>query len=127
MSETNVVNVKIKYIRPKYNDLKEWVNNENNIYIGRAGIVFIKNGENKERFPKLNSKWANPYKIDKKKDVELERTRVIKDYKKYILNKIENEPEIYNIEELKGKNLGCWCKPESCHGDVLLEILNNIN
>lgn len=27
--------------------------------------------------------------------------------------------------ELKGKVLGCWCKPASCHGDVLLEIANS--
>lgn len=24
--------------------------------------------------------------------------------------------------ELKGKVLGCWCKPKSCHGDVLAEV-----
>lgn len=28
-------------------------------------------------------------------------------------------------KELKGKNLACWCKPDSpCHADVLLEIAN---
>jgi len=25
--------------------------------------------------------------------------------------------------EMKGKNLGCWCHPKSCHGDVLLFII----
>ena len=25
--------------------------------------------------------------------------------------------------ELKGKVLGCWCKPDDCHGDVLVEIV----
>jgi hypothetical protein len=24
--------------------------------------------------------------------------------------------------ELKGKVLGCWCKPDACHGDVLAEL-----
>ena len=24
--------------------------------------------------------------------------------------------------ELKGKTLGCWCKPYPCHGDVLAEL-----
>lgn len=24
---------------------------------------------------------------------------------------------------LKGKTLGCWCKPEACHGDVLVELV----
>lgn len=28
------------------------------------------------------------------------------------------------IPTLKGKVLGCWCKPEACHGDVLAELAN---
>lgn len=41
MENTYVSNVKVKYIRPHYNNLKSWCENSNNIYIGRAGIVFI--------------------------------------------------------------------------------------
>jgi len=26
--------------------------------------------------------------------------------------------------ELRGKVLGCWCAPQSCHGDVLARIAN---
>jgi len=37
----SVVNCKVKYIRPEYNNLKEWMNNPNNVYIGREGVVFI--------------------------------------------------------------------------------------
>jgi hypothetical protein len=29
------------------------------------------------------------------------------------------------LEELRGKNLACWCKPGApCHADVLLELAN---
>jgi hypothetical protein len=29
------------------------------------------------------------------------------------------------LDELRGKDLVCWCKPESpCHADVLLELAN---
>ena len=38
---TTCVNVKVKYIRPFYNNLKEWMEDENNVYIGRKGVVFI--------------------------------------------------------------------------------------
>lgn len=24
---------------------------------------------------------------------------------------------------MKGKNLGCWCHPEPCHEDILLELI----
>jgi len=30
-----------------------------------------------------------------------------------------------HIQDLKGKNLACWCKPGwPCHADVLLKIAN---
>lgn len=30
-----------------------------------------------------------------------------------------------SLEELRGKNLACWCRPNSpCHADVLLELAN---
>ena len=32
-----------------------------------------------------------------------------------------------DIHELKDKRLGCWCKPKSCHGDVLSRIANQLN
>lgn len=37
----SVVNVKVANIRPRYNNLAEWMADENNVYIGRKGIVFI--------------------------------------------------------------------------------------
>ncbi len=27
----------------------------------------------------------------------------------------------------KKKFLGCWCKPEGCHGDILLELSQELN
>jgi hypothetical protein len=27
--------------------------------------------------------------------------------------------------ELRGKVLGCWCRPASCHGDVIAEIIDS--
>jgi len=54
---TKVVNVKIQHIRPDYMNLKEWIKDENNVYIGRSGIVFIDG----ERYPKKTSIWANPF------------------------------------------------------------------
>lgn len=28
-------------------------------------------------------------------------------------------------KELRGKVLGCWCKPKACHGDILAEIADS--
>lgn len=118
IKNTKVVNCKVKYIKPLgYNNLQNWINDNNdNIYIARAGIVFI----NKERYPKQSSIWANPFKITK----DLSREEVINQYKNYILQKLENDINLqYKLFELKGKNLGCWCHPDQCHGDILLEMI----
>lgn len=114
---TYIVNVKVKYIRPKYNNLKEWMKDPLNVYIGRRGIVFIDGA----RFPEKSSVWSNPFKINKNRN----RGKVIKMYKKYIVKKIIKEDMFSQLLELKNKNLGCWCHPEKCHGDVLIELMND--
>jgi len=56
------------------------------------------------------------------------REEVIDLYRNYILEKIANkELSRQDFDELKGKTLGCWCHPDPCHGDVLAEIVNNLD
>ncbi len=113
----SVINVKVSNIRPKYNNLKEWIEDPDNIYIGRGGVVFIDG----KRYPQTNSPFANPYKIGK----DGTRDDVIEKYKTLIEQKISEDKEFKSsIKKLKGKNLGCWCKPEPCHGDILFQIAN---
>lgn len=113
----SVVNCKVKHIRPNYNNLEEWMNDENNIYVGRKGIVFI----NKKRFPEKSSNFANPYKIGK----DGTREEILIKYKNYIIDKLKNNEELKNeLLSLKNKKLGCWCYPEMCHGNILLELIN---
>ncbi len=61
------------------------------------------------------SKWGNPYKIG----IDGTREEVIELYKKWLSNQ-----RYLNLEELKGKDLVCWCKPLPCHADILLELAN---
>lgn len=32
-----------------------------------------------------------------------------------------------NVHKLKDKTIACWCKPLSCHGDVLAELADRHN
>ena len=62
------------------------------------------------------SKWGNPFKIGK----DGSREEVIQKYRHWIL---ANPVLVAQLTtELKGKRLGCWCKPYACHGDVLAEL-----
>jgi hypothetical protein len=37
---------------------------------------------------------------------------------------LDNDPQMVNkLLKLKGKKLGCWCKPDKCHGDILLKLI----
>jgi len=62
------------------------------------------------------SKWGNPYVIGKDGD----RKTVIEKYRKYLWN---NKHLLGQIRELLNKDLVCYCAPEPCHGDVLLDAL----
>lgn len=113
----SVHNVKVVNIRPKYVNLQKWCEDPENVYIGRRGVVFI----DKIRYPLQDSIWCNPFKIGKDGD----RDEVICKYEKFIRNKLEKNPVLREeLKKLKNKNLGCWCAPDKCHGDILLKLLN---
>lgn len=123
MSATEVVNVKVAYIRPRYENLKVWCEDPENVYIGRKGIVFIESSGIKERYPKEDSLFANPFKVG---DGGVQEA--VDKYRIYIKSKIESgDIRQEDIEFLRGKRLGCWCKEpgkeKPCHGDVLIELL----
>lgn len=66
------------------------------------------------------SKWGNPFSIGK----DGSREEVIQKYEYYIRN---NKKLLSEIEDLRDKTLGCYCKPLACHGDVLIKILEEKN
>ena len=53
----------------------------------------------------------------------LSRDEAIDSYRDWILK----QPQLLkDLHELKGKTLGCFCKPKSCHGDILVELVNGL-
>ena len=107
--------MKVAHLRPQYENLRDWTEDRSNVYIGRAGVVFIDG----RRFPPRPSCWANPFKIQ----ATVSRDDVLAKYETYIRERVRSAPEQYDIETLRGKRLGCWCHPEPCHGDVLVRLL----
>ncbi len=63
------------------------------------------------------SKWGNPFVIGK----DGNRYEVIAKYEQYL---ISNTELMNALPELKGKILGCWCSPKTCHGDILVKYAN---
>jgi len=79
-----------------------WEDDENYVYIGRAG-----HGH--------DGYFGNPIKLNGKK-----RGTTLELFRSYVVNRLETD-EIYRqrVKELNGKVLVCFCKPKPCHGDVL--------
>lgn len=61
------------------------------------------------------SKWGNPFVIGK----DGSREDVIMKYKGWLSG---NKELMESLHELKGKTLGCFCKPKACHGDILVQL-----
>jgi len=84
------------------------------------------NKENYDIYIGRPSKWGNPfthltdsshakYKVNSRKEA-------IKKYEEWI-TKGEGRYLLKDLHELEGKILGCWCKPKSCHGDILIKLI----
>jgi len=85
-----------KYRCPDFNPKT----NPSDVYIGRG------------------SPWGNPYIIGE----DGTRAEVIEKYRQYILGK----PDLLaRLPELNGRRLGCYCRPQACHGDVLVALIED--
>lgn len=89
---------------------------ENAVYIGRKNI----------KFGLEESIFKNPFYL---KDNE-PRGSTIESYRQHIwIEVLEEKITKKDILDLEGKDIVCYCKPKSCHGDVVkalyLYVKNN--
>jgi hypothetical protein len=48
-------------------------------------------------------------------------------FEEYFKHKIANVSSFKSaVHELKGKTLGCFCKPAGCHGDIIKRYLDEL-
>lgn len=74
------------------------------------------------------SKWGNPYSHlssgTKAGFIVATREESIECYRDYLWKCIRNgDVTIQKLVELDGKILGCFCKPKSCHGDIIVKAV----
>jgi hypothetical protein len=65
------------------------------------------------------SKWGNPFRIGPDGD----RAAVIAKYARWLR---DQHHLLRALDELRGRDLVCWCAPLACHGDLLLWLANAI-
>ena len=92
-----------------YSSIQEWMDNPINVYTGNKIGYYGP------------SKWANPFSSE---------PNVIKSLKLYVIYLFSSNL-IYDIDELNGKNLGCFChnpreewQEPMCNNQVLVDLIN---
>jgi hypothetical protein len=85
-------------------------NEKYDVYIGRAG-----RGQ--------DGYFGNPFMLSANQP----RGASLEKYKVYFYERLKNDVEFRKrVHALKGKTLGCFCKPHPCHGDIIAEYLNSM-
>jgi hypothetical protein len=93
------------------------VSEDYDVYIGRG------------KCPKtgIESPWGNPFSH---KSGTLAQFKVNTRKEAMIAHRawLPKQKELMDrIEELRGMRLGCWCKPKPCHGDNIVDILDELS
>jgi len=79
-------------------------------YIGRAG-----KGQ--------DGYYGNPFRLQPGES----RGSTIGRFQKYFYARLKADTEFRKkVHQLKGMTLGCFCKPNDCHGDVYVEYLETL-
>lgn len=111
----DVVNIKKAFlVKAGYDDFSDWNSHGDHVYIGRDMSFYVP-GTTK-------SIWHNPYPVAKNKKPGSGYTldESLNMYEQHI----RSRPDLMaKLIELDNKVLGCWCKPNRCHGDVLARLV----
>lgn len=101
-----VVCINAATLRKRGLTFQTWLDQEDTVYIGRY-VQYVKGT--------FDSDWRNIFSAK-----QFGREGCIEKYLDYIDDLLKNGK--LRIEDLSGKEIGCWCKPKACHGDVLVEL-----
>ena len=90
-------------------NLRHWALKNDHVYIGRVN----------DKLPGIPDVWGNPY-MSTNKNSKKANEKCLDDYKSYVKR---SKTLMEKLPELKGMQLGCWCKNKHmCHGKVLNEL-----
>lgn len=100
-----------------------------NLRLEKCDVKICRTQDGKIPDAPQNGCFGNPFFLKNTADLE-ERNLVISKYKKYFLEKIASDTAFKKaVLDLRGKTLGCFCKNKEkevpCHGDVIVEWLEN--
>jgi hypothetical protein len=115
--------LKVKYLRPDFQDLREWCKDPDNVLVIRNGRVFVTDPITKKKtvFSYPASPWCNPYKL-----TEYSLDDSLRLYEEHLDGIILVKKEEF-LKLLSAKRIGCYCEPgDRCHRDVIIKKLKSL-
>lgn len=108
-------------VREKQRDFDKFIkaHNLNGLNMIKTTVVNIKRTKDYGEYIGRGSIYGNPYHIGK----DGSREEVIDKYKTWLKLKLRDPMFKKAVLRLKGKILGCYCKPLPCHGDILVDYI----
>lgn len=108
---TTVVNVhRVNGITPAFD-----------VYIGRASARAA------DPRCRVTSEWCNPLRRLREGGRLESVEHLLRRYERVLREYLANNPDaVPRLLALRGKRLGCWCKPDPCHGDVLVRVIEEL-
>lgn len=123
-STTKAVCIGVKNLRQMgYSDLQQWCQQSNHVLTTRRGRLFIHDPltKTKREYMYPQSKWHNPFNQSN----EQQQSDILRKYLIYLTSPNETGGRLVDdIEQLRGKTLGCFCTGRPCHAHLLADILN---
>lgn len=92
-------------------------------------VVNVDKGAKYDVYIGRGSPWGNPHAVGFGASIgeeQNDRNEAIRKYK-YDFERGFSKTSKADYQQLKGKILGCHCKPAACHGDVIAEYLNSLD
>jgi hypothetical protein len=93
------------------------------IAIDATRVVNKERGDEFDVYIGRGTPWGNPFRIEG----DIDRATSIRLFEEFFKKKfVDDAGGNRDIRTLRGKVLGCHCKPLACHGDVIAAYLNSL-
>ena len=107
-----VINVKVAELRKRgYNSFLEWASDPKHVYVGRNMTVYVPGT--------VASPLANPYSAK-----QFGRRECVEKYIELLKRSPDMIEKIRQMKQAGVTEIGCWCAPELCHGDIIAALIN---
>jgi hypothetical protein len=115
--------VKVASLRPRHNNLKEWVEaSPKHVLVTRRGRVFL---DRTTVYQYPESEWANPFPVGKKHTLD-QSLRLFEAHLATLLEDPEKKARF--VDMMSGaEEIGCFCAPGArCHRDILIRVYGEL-